>query len=119
MFWKKFSFMSKKDPKEISVFLLKVELSYKTVAQVSYKDENGNVKIVRFFDNTWSREVLSYTDNFEDLSFKFFAHSPNLVKDERVQLSISLRGDILSSQEFIVDKDKDFTGWLSVQCDIK
>jgi hypothetical protein len=30
-----------------------------------------------------------------------------------VQLSISLRGDILSSQEFIVDKDKDFTGWLS------
>jgi hypothetical protein len=31
-----------------------------------------------------------------------------------VQLSISLKGELLSSQEFIVDKDKDFTGWLSV-----
>jgi hypothetical protein len=118
MFWKKFSFMSKKDPKEISVFLLKVELSYKTVAQVSYKDGNGNVKIVRFFDNNWSREIPSYTDNLEDLSFKFFAHSPNLVKDERVQLSISLKGEILISQEFIVNKDKDFTGWLSIYCDV-
>ncbi|WP_291404393.1 hypothetical protein [Daejeonella sp.] len=111
--------MSKKDTKEISVFLLKVELTYKTVAQVSYKDEHGNVKIVRFFDNTWSREVLSFSDDFEDLSFKFFAHSPNLVKDERVKLTISLKGEIHLSQEFIVDKDKDFTGWLSVQCDMK
>jgi hypothetical protein len=114
MFWKKFSFMFKKEPKDISVFLLKVELSYKAVAQVSYKDEHGNVKIVRFFDKTWSREILSYTDNLEDLSFKFFAHSPNLVKDERVKLSISLRGEILLSEEFFVDKDKDFTGWFSI-----
>jgi hypothetical protein len=114
MIWKKFSFMSKKYTKEISIFLLKVELSYKTVAQVSYKDENGNVKIVRFFGNTWSKEVINYTDNFEDLSFKFFAHSPNLVKDEQVELSISLQGALLISQEFIVDKTKEFTGWLAV-----
>jgi hypothetical protein len=111
MVWKKFMFCNKKGIKNMNVFLLKVELSFKTVAQVSYKDEYGNTKIVRFLDKYWSREVTSLSGNPEDICFSFFAHSPNLIKDEDVQLSISLNGELLLSKGFIVDKDKEFAGW--------
>lgn len=111
MFWKKFSLRNQSDSKDMSVFLLKVELSFKTVAQVSYKDEYGNVKIVRFYDKFWVREVLSFSDNPKDLDFKFFAHSPNLRKDEKIIMSIDSENKVLVSQEFLVDKDNDFTGW--------
>jgi hypothetical protein len=111
MFWKKISFRSSYNSKSISIFTLKVELSFKTVAQVSYKDEYGNAKIVRFYDKIWIREVLSFTEDPKAIDFKFFAHSPNLKRDEGVILSVHSNNQLVISKEFIVDKNNDFTGW--------
>ena len=111
MFWNKFRLTSKSKSNDISVFLLKVEISFKTVAQVSYKDEYGNAKIVRFYDKLWLREVPSFSDDPKDLDFKFFAHSPNLKKNETIKMSIESGNTVLISQEFAINKDNDFTGW--------
>lgn len=111
MFWNKFRLTSKDKSKDLSIFLLKVEISFKTVAQVSYKDENGNAKIVRFYDKFWLREVISFSNNPKDLDFKFFAHSPNLKRDESIKMSIESGNSVLISQEFAINKENDFTGW--------
>jgi hypothetical protein len=111
MFWNNFGFGYKTDSKNISVFLLRVELSYKTLAQVSYKDEYNHVKIVRFQEDLWVREILSFSDNPNDICFKFFAHSANLQRDEHVKMTIEKSGEIVLSQDFIIKMDHDFTGW--------
>jgi hypothetical protein len=111
MFWKKFSFNNRKPIKGINVLLLRAELSFKTVAHVSYKDEYGNKKIVRFYDKSWTHEILSFSDNPEDVCFNFFAHSPNLTRNENLEMSIEKDGKVLLSQVFVLDKEDDFTGW--------
>jgi hypothetical protein len=111
MFWKNISLGGNNKNQGVSVFLLEVNVSFKTVAQVSFKDENGNAKIVRFYDKYWSREVSTYTGDPNDVDFKFFAHSPNLKQEENVRLSISLNGEIVLSQNFVLNKDDEFTGW--------
>jgi hypothetical protein len=111
MFWKKFTFNKKKSIEGLNVFLLRAELSFKTVAQVSYKDEYANVKIVRFYDKSWSREIISFSENLEDICFKFFAHSPNLTRNESLEMRIEQNGEVLLSQVFRLDKNDDFTGW--------
>jgi hypothetical protein len=69
MFWNHFGFGNRKDSKNMCIFLLRVELSYKTVAQVSYKDEFNHVKIVRFQEDLWVREIRSFSDNPKDICF--------------------------------------------------
>lgn len=118
MFWKKFSLGKKYNSNNIGVFLLKAQLSFKTVAQVSYKDEYGNTKIVRFYDNSWSREVLSFSENPIDIDFKFFAHSPNLIHNEKVILSVISGDKVLINKEFVVFKNNDFTGWFQFDSDM-
>jgi hypothetical protein len=115
MFWKKFSLWDTKETKEISVFLLKAEISFKTVAQVSYNDEYGNNKIVRFFDQCWIREVLSFTGNPDDIGLKFSTHSPNLNKDEFVRLSIVSKGQVLLNHVYSLNSNKDFTDWYELE----
>jgi hypothetical protein len=115
MFWKNFSLGNTKEAKEISVFLLKAEISFKTVSQVSYKDEFGNNKIVRFYDKIWVREVTSFSNDPKSINFKFFAHSPNLKKPETVTLSISLNGEVVLSQVFELNMKNEFTGWTRLE----
>jgi len=115
MFWKKFSLLNTKETKEISVFLLKAEISFKTVAQVSYNDEYGNTKLVRFFDQFWTREVLSFSGNPDDICLKFSAHSPNLIKNESLRLSIVSNGQVLLNQEYSLDRNKNFTDWYELE----
>jgi hypothetical protein len=115
MFWNIFSSGNKKEPQEISVFLLEATISFKTVAQVSYNDEYGNTKIVRFFDQHWAREVISFSNDPKQINFKFFAHSPNLKKPESVSLSISLNGEVVLSQVFELSIKNEFTGWTRLE----
>lgn len=110
-----FNFLKRKNELEnISVFLLKAEMSFKSVAQVSYKNENGDIKIVRFYGDYWSREILSYSSNLKEIDFKFFVHTPNIKKDEHVRLSIERYDKLLLSKEFIIDKDKEFSEWFTL-----
>ncbi len=111
MFWKKLNLKKKNNSDHIHSYILKVELSFKTVAQVSFKDQSGTLNIVRFFDSKWSKEILSYSEDPQDICFKFFAHSPNLLKEENLRLSIESKGETLLSQEFKISKDNEYTGW--------
>lgn len=96
------------------VFKLKAELSFRTVAQVAYKDENGNNKIIRFFNDTWTKEILSLSGKPEDIHFKIFVHSPKLLKNEKVTLSIASAGEIILANDFKIDKGKDYAGWFEL-----
>lgn len=115
MFWKKFNLSNTNECKDISVFLLKAEISFKTVGQVSYNDEYGNTKIVRFFDQYWTREVLSFSGNPDDICLKFSAYSTNLIKDEFVRLSIVSKGQALLDQRYNLDRNKNFTDWYELE----
>lgn len=107
-------FKSSKNATDMSVFLLKAELSFKAVAQVSYKNENGEIKIARFYGEKWSREILKYSNNLEDIHFKFFVHTPNIKLDESVKLSIEFNNKVLLSQKFKIEVGRDFAGWFSL-----
>lgn len=114
MLWKNIILKKNKSAENLNLFLLTVKLSFKTVAQISYKDEYENVKIVRFYDKFWSREIIRFTDNPDEICFKFFAHTPNLKKDEHVVLSIEFENRVIKTKEFIVNKQEDFTGWFEL-----
>lgn len=115
MIWNKLLGKTNKKDIEIRVFELSVVLSFRTVAQVSYKDENGNTKISRFFSDNWTKEVLSFVGNVQELRFKVFVHTPNLRKKESVKLSVSTGGETLISQTFTIDKGNDFAGWFELK----
>ena len=108
-------FKSKKEKAtNISVFLLKAELSFQTIAQVSYINEKGQVKIVRFNGDSWKREIPNCTNNLEDINLKLFVHRPNNSSEESVKLSIEYREKVIISQKFIIKKNKDFAGWFKL-----
>lgn len=108
------SLKSKKRESNIGAYLLKIELSFRSVAQVSYKNEKGHVKIVRFYGNFWSKEISKYSNNIEDINFKLFMHCPNITNDESVKLSVEFQEKVLISQKFKIEKNKDFAGWFAL-----
>jgi len=115
VFWNKLFGSKNGNEKRITIFLLEADLSFKTVAQVSFRDEYGDTKILRFFDEKWSKEVLSFEENIASLNFKIFIHSPNLTKPESVKLSISTDGELISSQDFVVSEKNDYAGWFELE----
>lgn len=112
--WNKLFVKNKNLKQQNIVFELKVELSFRTVVQVSYKDEYGNTKIIRFFNDKWTKEVLSLSDKPEDIAFKIFVHSPHLLKDENVKLSLASGGEIILVSDFKISKGKDYAGWFQL-----
>jgi hypothetical protein len=118
MFWKKLNLKKKNNSDHIH-FTILIGIVFKTVAQVSFKDQSGTLNIVRFIDSKWSKEILSYSEDPQDICFKFFAHSPNLLKEENLRLSIESKGETLLSQEFKISKDNEYTGWTELDGSIR
>ncbi len=113
-FWNKL-FAKKNNWQQTNViFELKAELSFRTVAQVAYKDDNGNNKIIRFFNDSWKKEVVSLSGKLEDIGFKIFVHTPNLLKQESVTLSVTKDGEVLQENNFKINKGKNFAGWFEL-----
>lgn len=98
----------------LDFFVLQAQLSFKTVAQVSYKDEHGNTRIIRFFNDTWSKEVLNITENIRDTNFKIFVYTPNLIKHEKVKLSVSRNNEVIKSADFKIDQKSNYAGWFQL-----
>lgn len=115
MIWDKLLGKTAKKSTEIPVFVLSVALSFRTVAQVSYLDENGNTKIARFFSDSWRKEVINLQGNSQGLRFKIFVHTPNLIKKESVKLSIFKGDETIISQTFNLDTASNFAGWFELK----
>ena len=95
-------------------FVLNVIFSSKVSAQVVFKTEDGNFKIVRFNDKFWSRE-LSKADYLPDIiELKIFVYTPNLKSDSRVKLSILDGSSVLKEESFILPKENEFSGWFRI-----
>lgn len=114
VFWNKLFGSKNSDEKKLTIFLLRADLSFKTAAQVSFRNEYGDSKILRFFDDNWSKEILSFEENIASLNFKIFIHSPNLTKSESVNLSVSLNGEIIKTKDFTINKGNDYAGWFEL-----
>lgn len=93
---------------------LKVDLSFIANGQVSYKDENGYLKIKKFRSKLWETNFLKSESNYSPIELKVFVYSPNLVKDEELSLSISLDGELVEQKSFTVPMDKEHAGWFNL-----
>lgn len=91
-----------------------VELSFEANAQVSYKDENAYLKIKRFRANRWEMDFYKPQNNLLPIAFKVFIYSPNLLKDEKVKLSISLDNQVVVEQIFNISMECEHAGWFSL-----
>lgn len=95
-------------------FVLNVIFNSKVNAQVVFKTEDGNFKIVRFNDKFWSRE-LRKADYLPDIiELKIFVYTPNLKSDSRVKLSILDGSSVLKEESFILPKENEFSGWFHI-----
>lgn len=94
---------------------LEVEMSFKANAQVSYKDENGYVKIKRFCAKNWGTDIKKPKNNLNSpIELKVFIYTPNLIRDEEVKLSISMDNRLLEEKVFIVPMDNEYAGWFGL-----
>jgi hypothetical protein len=114
MFWKKLFCKQKPESKDLTIFELRAELSFCTIAQVSYIAEDGLVKIARFFSDSWTKEVLSISGEVAELQFKAFVNPFNLTKNETLKLSVSVKGEVLLEKIFSIEKDSENSTWLEL-----
>ena len=93
---------------------LAVELSFVANAQVSFKDENGYLRIKRFRSKHWVSDLIKAYHKTGTIELKVFIYTPNLSKDEEVKLSIKLNQQVVEEKSFPIPMDREYAGWFGL-----
>lgn len=93
----------------------RIELSFKTLAQAMYKDDQMHNRIERFYDNIWEKIVYSSKDEQQSIHLKAFINTSNLRQVGEAKLLISIDDQTVSEQIFFIEKSElEYAGWLEL-----
>lgn len=93
----------------------RIELSFKTLAQAMYKDDQMHNRIERFYDNIWEKIVYGSKEEQQELNLKAFINISNLQHVGEAKLLISIEDQTVSEQIFFIEKSElEYAGWLEL-----